>query len=218
MHIMNDQDLLYTVEEAAQQLRVSPDTIRRLLRDQKMKGVRVGGQWRVPAQAVRTVYLPIGWFLNEQVETLKDHRVGGVPIPAGTVGYVIRHSTGAGGHYLNTITVCPTPIRPYGQDEIPAAFDLNVAEENVTWKFVSSDGSSPSITVPRALLQQIKDMLNEAYAANSDELMFAIMKQLYSLLTIVLGKDDGSDNDAIAKSIRADMEPPPVTSDPLYTG
>ena len=47
---------LLTVEEAAKQLRVSPDTIRRFLRDKKMRGVRVGGQWRIPKNAVQSVF------------------------------------------------------------------------------------------------------------------------------------------------------------------
>ena len=47
---------LLTVEEAAKQLRVSPDTIRRFLRDKKMRGVRVGGQWRIPKDAVQSVF------------------------------------------------------------------------------------------------------------------------------------------------------------------
>ena len=38
---------LLTVAEAAIELRVSTDTIRRLLRTGKMRGLRVGGQWRV---------------------------------------------------------------------------------------------------------------------------------------------------------------------------
>lgn len=202
---MNDQDTLLTVEEAAQQLRVSPDTIRRLLRDQKMNGVRVGGQWRVPAQALRAAYLPLGAILNEQVETLKEREVNGVTIPAGTTGYVIRHASGTGGCYLSTITVCQTPEHPYGQQQIPA-FDLNLAEQNITWKFISNDGASPSMTVPRPLLRQFKNMLNEAYLAPTTQGKDAIIKHVYTLLGIVLGKDDRSDDDAISKAIQAEME------------
>ena len=50
--------LLLTVEEASQQLRVSQDTIRRFLRDRKMRGVRVGGQWRIPSDAIQAVFGP----------------------------------------------------------------------------------------------------------------------------------------------------------------
>src|SRR2546429_686088 len=50
---------LLTVEEAAQQLRVSPDTIRRFLRDKKLSGVRVGGQWRIPNDAIGAIYPPL---------------------------------------------------------------------------------------------------------------------------------------------------------------
>ena len=202
---MNDQQTLYTVEEAAQELRVSPDTIRRLLRDHKMIGVRVGGQWRLPAEALHSARFPIGAILNEQVETLTDREVNGMVIPAGTLGYVIRHSTGVGGCYLNTITVCQTPMRPYGQHQVPE-FDLNMAELNATWKFVPNDGTSPSMTVPRPLLHQFKDMLNQAYLADTAERKDAIIKQLYTLITIVLGKDDRSDGDEIAKAIQAEME------------
>jgi excisionase family DNA binding protein len=49
---------LLTVDEAAQQLRVSPDTIRRFLRDKRLRGVRVGGQWRVPAEAIQEAQSP----------------------------------------------------------------------------------------------------------------------------------------------------------------
>lgn len=48
-------NLFLTVEEAAQQLRVSPDTIRRFLRDRKLRGARVGGQWRIPTDALQGV-------------------------------------------------------------------------------------------------------------------------------------------------------------------
>jgi excisionase family DNA binding protein len=49
-----ERRLLLTVDEAAERLRVSPDTIRRSLRDKKLLGVRVGGQWRIPEQALQS--------------------------------------------------------------------------------------------------------------------------------------------------------------------
>src|ERR1700730_7068992 len=100
---------LLTVEEAAQQLRVSPDTIRRFLRDKKLRGLRVGGQWRIPIDALHEVYAPIGEILEEQVITLTEHEVEGIKIPAGTVGYVVRHTRGSGGCYSDNITVSETP-------------------------------------------------------------------------------------------------------------
>jgi excisionase family DNA binding protein len=40
--------LLYTSEEAAACLRVRPQTIRRMIRDGELTGVKVGGKWRIP--------------------------------------------------------------------------------------------------------------------------------------------------------------------------
>lgn len=40
---------LMTVVEAARVLRLHPDTVRRLLREGRLRGVRVGRSWRVPA-------------------------------------------------------------------------------------------------------------------------------------------------------------------------
>jgi excisionase family DNA binding protein len=37
-----------TPEEVAAGLKVSPKTVMRLLRTRRMRGVKVGGQWRVP--------------------------------------------------------------------------------------------------------------------------------------------------------------------------
>jgi excisionase family DNA binding protein len=50
-----ETNLFLTVQEAAQQLRVSADTIRRFLRDKKLRGARVGGQWRIPTDALHGV-------------------------------------------------------------------------------------------------------------------------------------------------------------------
>jgi excisionase family DNA binding protein len=63
---------LLTVEEAAQQLRVSPDTIRRFLRDKKLRGVRVGGQWRIPKDAVQGVFGPFEFGETAESEAFFD--------------------------------------------------------------------------------------------------------------------------------------------------
>jgi excisionase family DNA binding protein len=47
-------DELLTVEQAAQKLQMHPDTVRRLLREKTLPGVKMGPrQWRVPASALR---------------------------------------------------------------------------------------------------------------------------------------------------------------------
>lgn len=48
----------YSVAEAARQLGVSPDTVRRLIKDQKLPAIRVGGGHRVPAVALETILHP----------------------------------------------------------------------------------------------------------------------------------------------------------------
>ncbi len=49
MQLMSEQDTSrwMTATEVAAQLRVSADTIMRLLRKGELEGVKVGGQWRV---------------------------------------------------------------------------------------------------------------------------------------------------------------------------
>lgn len=46
---MND---LLTVAQAAERLQLNPDTVRKHLRDGVLRGVRVGGQWRIPADTL----------------------------------------------------------------------------------------------------------------------------------------------------------------------
>jgi excisionase family DNA binding protein len=45
---------LLTIEETAAKLRVNLDTVRRLLRQKKLPGVKIGAQWRVSATALQT--------------------------------------------------------------------------------------------------------------------------------------------------------------------
>ncbi len=44
---------LLTIEETAAKLRVNLDTVRRLLRQEKLPGVKIGAQWRVSAAALQ---------------------------------------------------------------------------------------------------------------------------------------------------------------------
>lgn len=57
-----------TVEQAAEALHLHKDTVRRLLRDGKMPGARVGGQWRIHAARLEE-YLKTGKIsgLRDQV-------------------------------------------------------------------------------------------------------------------------------------------------------
>jgi acetyl-CoA synthetase len=43
---------LYTVEEAAAEIKISPQTMAKWLRAGKIRGVRVGRLWRVPESAL----------------------------------------------------------------------------------------------------------------------------------------------------------------------
>jgi excisionase family DNA binding protein len=52
---VDEQPELLTVPETAQRLRVTPETVRRMLRDGRLRGVRLGGTksgWRVVAASV----------------------------------------------------------------------------------------------------------------------------------------------------------------------
>lgn len=49
---------MLTVDQAADRLQASKETIRRWLRDGKIKGVRIGGKrlgWRIPLSEIRRV-------------------------------------------------------------------------------------------------------------------------------------------------------------------
>lgn len=55
----SEEDPLRTVEYVAKVLAYGEDTIRRWLRDEKLKGIKVQGEWRVPhSELVR--------FVNEE--------------------------------------------------------------------------------------------------------------------------------------------------------
>jgi len=59
---METQALL-TVEEAAKLLRVDETTVRRWLRQERLKGVRVGKAWRLQAGAIRDLLEQPKWFV-----------------------------------------------------------------------------------------------------------------------------------------------------------
>ena len=50
-HTTNSE--LLTVDEAAEMLRTTPYTLRRLLRGGKVQGTKIGRQWRVNREALR---------------------------------------------------------------------------------------------------------------------------------------------------------------------
>lgn len=46
------QDVLYTIDEAARILRVSHDTIRRMIKSGELNAIKVRGQWRVRKESI----------------------------------------------------------------------------------------------------------------------------------------------------------------------
>lgn len=44
---------MFTVEEVARLMRVSPQTVRTWLREKKIRAVRIGRPWRIPESAIR---------------------------------------------------------------------------------------------------------------------------------------------------------------------
>ena len=46
------QEALLTIEEAARLLRVSVDTVRRMIKDKQLDGSKVRGQWRIRKASV----------------------------------------------------------------------------------------------------------------------------------------------------------------------
>jgi excisionase family DNA binding protein len=194
-----------TVEEAAQQLRVSPDTIRRFLRDKKLRGVRVGGQWRIPTDAVQAVYLPLGEILEEQIVTLTARDVNGVTIPAGTLFYIVGHSRGTGGDYSDDIRVRETPTwLPGGTTNRYPDIQFPLSQLNQSWKYVPNDGAR-SLRIPRVVLQQLRTLLNTAYSAATDTNRQPL-EEAYLIVRTALGQNDRTDEDAINQALEARME------------
>lgn len=48
------EDKVYTVEQVAEQLKVHPRTVYRLLEAGELRGVKVGRQWRITLEALNT--------------------------------------------------------------------------------------------------------------------------------------------------------------------
>ncbi|HWQ96469.1 MAG TPA: helix-turn-helix domain-containing protein [Clostridia bacterium] len=49
------EDELLTPEESATVLKIHVDSVRRLLRQKKLPGVKIGGGWRIPKAALRSM-------------------------------------------------------------------------------------------------------------------------------------------------------------------
>ena len=67
-----EAEQLLTVPEVAARLRLNPETIRRMLRDGRMSGIRLGGDkagWRVSETALAT-------FIRERRQGSKEDRNG----------------------------------------------------------------------------------------------------------------------------------------------
>jgi excisionase family DNA binding protein len=47
-------ETMYTPEEVAEQLKLNPETIRRMLRENRLKGHLFGRVWRIPQSSVDT--------------------------------------------------------------------------------------------------------------------------------------------------------------------
>jgi excisionase family DNA binding protein len=52
MSLLKNNDTLLTVGEVAARLRVSDESVYRLVRSGKLRSIKVGGLWRVPASAL----------------------------------------------------------------------------------------------------------------------------------------------------------------------
>lgn len=63
---------LLTIEEAAGYLKVTPYTIRRYLREKKLPGVKLGGQWRIKLDALEKK-LGGGLESNDAAQIPKDN-------------------------------------------------------------------------------------------------------------------------------------------------
>lgn len=62
---MSEQIEVLTVEEVAEILKVNIDTVRRLLRQGELPGVKVGRHWRVEREALRA------YLQGRQVDNLR---------------------------------------------------------------------------------------------------------------------------------------------------
>jgi excisionase family DNA binding protein len=73
-------NVYYTVDEAAQLLRVSPKAVLQLLRSRRALGVRIGQEWRIPggilldlpARAEETEAAMVADWLNASLPSLRE--------------------------------------------------------------------------------------------------------------------------------------------------
>lgn len=68
---MTPSPTLYTVQEIAEALRVHSRTAYRLVKEGKIKGIKVGSQWRIPESALLE-YIETGWQAHVQEKKDKD--------------------------------------------------------------------------------------------------------------------------------------------------
>ncbi len=68
---MTPSPKLYTVQEIAEALRVHSRTAYRLVKEGKIKGIKVGSQWRIPERALLD-YIETGWQAHVQEKKDKD--------------------------------------------------------------------------------------------------------------------------------------------------
>lgn len=70
---MTPSPKLYTVQEIADTLRVHSRTAYRLVKEGKIKGIKVGSQWRIPEQALLE-YIDSGWqeFVRKKEDKEKN--------------------------------------------------------------------------------------------------------------------------------------------------
>lgn len=68
---MTPSPKLYTVQEIAEALRVHSRTAYRLVKEGKIKGIKVGSQWRIPESALLE-YIETGWQAHVQEKKDKD--------------------------------------------------------------------------------------------------------------------------------------------------
>jgi excisionase family DNA binding protein len=61
-----EAEAFYTLKEAAQLLRIAERTLRRLLQAGKMRGYRLGRQWRIPRSDIDRMIAPEEEYLHDR--------------------------------------------------------------------------------------------------------------------------------------------------------
>jgi len=70
---------MLTIEETANRLRVTPETIRRQLRSGKLEGTKFGAKWLIKPEAVEQLLRPTNVSLSAQVEAIWRDMTSGDP-------------------------------------------------------------------------------------------------------------------------------------------